>query len=205
MRAIVFKGPYKVELLDKPIPEIEDDMDIIVRVTYSALCESELHMYRGHQPSPEDFIMGHKFTGMVEKIGSTVKGIKKGDQIISPVLLLQNGYSLLFGIAALNGAQAKFLRVPLADATVMKAPEGIADNALVSMADIFPTGYFAAHNAFKELTEEQVAESTVIVVGYGHVGLCTLINAEDYKLKNLFAVGSVQSRLDLAKSLKAEP
>ena len=87
----------------------------------------------------------------------------------------------------------------------MKAPEGIADNALVLMADIFPTGYFAAYNAFKELTKEQVAESTVVLIGCGPVGLCALINAEDHKPKNLLAVDSVQSRLDLAKSLGAEP
>lgn len=87
----------------------------------------------------------------------------------------------------------------------MKAPEEIADNVLVLMADIFPTGYFAAHNAFKDLTKEQVAQSTVVVIGCGPVGLCAVINAEDYKPKNLLAVDSVQSRLDLAKSLGAEP
>lgn len=103
----------------------------------------------------------------------------------------------------------------------MKAPEGIADNALVLMADIFPTGtdylrgrstvanvltgYFAAHNAFKELTKEQIAEATVMVIGCGPVGLCALINAENYKPKHLLAVDSVPSRLNLAKSLGAEP
>lgn len=87
----------------------------------------------------------------------------------------------------------------------MKAPEGIADNALVLMADIFPTGYFAAHNAFKEMTKAQVAEATVVLIGCGPVGLCALINAEDYKPKNLLAVDSVESRLNLAKSLGAEP
>lgn len=112
---------------------------------------------------------------------------------------------MLFGTAALDGGQAEYVRVPLADATVMKAPKEIADNVLVLMADIFPTGYFAAHNAFKELTTEQVAESTAVLIGCGPVGLCALTNAEDYKPKNLLAVDSVQSRLDLAKSLGAEP
>ena len=97
------------------------------------------------------------------------------------------------------------VRVPLADSTVMKAPEGISDNALVLMADIFPTGYFAAHNAFKELTKEQIAESTVVLIGCGPVGLCALINAVDYKPKHLFAIDSIDSRLELAKSLGAEP
>ena len=87
----------------------------------------------------------------------------------------------------------------------MKAPEEIADNVLVLMADIFPTGYFAALNAFKELTKEQIADSTVVLIGCGPVGLCALLNAVDYKPKNLLAVDSVESRLELAKSLGAEP
>jgi threonine dehydrogenase-like Zn-dependent dehydrogenase len=102
----------------------------------------------------------------------------------------------------------------------MKAPEDIDNKALVLMADIFPTGrtglkpddrannglgYFAAHNAFKDLTKHQIAEATVVLIGCGPVGLCALINAETYKPKHLLAVDSVPSRLELAKSLGAEP
>ncbi|MCJ1474932.1 hypothetical protein MMC13_003592 [Lambiella insularis] len=234
MKAVVFKGPHKVALEDRPVPKIKDPTDIIVKVIYSALCGSELHVFRGHQPSGTDFIMGHEFTGTVEEVGSEVQNFKKGDQVVSPFTVswsatstlasidvinkdslkcfyCKNGYSsrcersLLFGTTALDGAQAEFVRVPLADGTVMKAPENIADNALVLMADIFPTGYFAAHNAFKELTKEQIAEATVVLIGCGPVGLCALINAENYKPKHLLAVDSVPPRLDLAKSLGAEP
>ncbi len=84
MRAVVFKGPQKVAVEDRPIPKIKDDRDIIVKVIYSALCGSELHVFRGHQPSPENFIMGHEFTGTVEEVGSAVTGFKKGDQVVSP-------------------------------------------------------------------------------------------------------------------------
>jgi len=87
----------------------------------------------------------------------------------------------------------------------MKAPKDIADQALVLMADIFPTGYFAAHNAFSSFSREQIDELTVVVIGCGPVGLCALINAEDFKPKHLFAVDGVESRLELAKSLGAEP
>ena len=87
----------------------------------------------------------------------------------------------------------------------MKAPDGIDEQALVLMADIFPTGYFAASNAFKEYTREQVSELTVVLIGCGPVGLCALINAEEYKPKHLLAVDSVPSRLEMAKSLGAEP
>jgi len=87
----------------------------------------------------------------------------------------------------------------------MKAPEGVDDKYLVLMGDIFPTGYFAANNAFKNSTPEQIAEQTVVVIGCGPVGLCALINALEFKPKHLLAVDSIPSRLELAKSLGAEP
>ncbi|KAL9612199.1 MAG: hypothetical protein Q9167_003187 [Letrouitia subvulpina] len=161
---------------------------------------------------------GHEFTGTVEEVGSAVESFKKGDPIVSPFTVscqrcfyCKNGYSSrcsncqLFGTRDLDGAQAEYVRIPLADATLVKAPEEIAEYALVLMADIFPTGYFAGYNAFKELTREQIADSVVVLVGCGPVGLCALVNVEDYKPKHILAVDSVPSRLELAKSLGAEP
>ncbi|KAK8210109.1 hypothetical protein M8818_003596 [Zalaria obscura] len=218
MKAVIFKGPHKVAIEDRPIPKIKDPGDIIVKVAYTALCGSELHVYRGHQPSPTDFIMGHEFTGHVTETGPDVKSFQKGDLVVSPFTVscgscfyCTQGYSSrcekcqLFGSAVLDGGQAEYVRVPLAESTVMKAPEGIKENALVLMADIFPTGYFAAMNAFKEMSPEQVAQSTVVLIGCGPVALCALMNIVDYKPKHLLAVDSVESRLELAKSLGAEP
>lgn len=88
---------------------------------------------------------------------------------------------------------------------MIKAPEGVDEKYLVLMGDIFPTGYFAASNAFKNSTPEQIAEQTVVVIGCGPVGLCALINALEYKPKHVLAIDSVPSRLELAKSLGAEP
>jgi len=218
MRAVVFRGPYKVAVEERAVPTIREPGDMIVRVRYSALCGSELHVFRGHQASGTGFVMGHEFTGTVEEVGDGVKGFKKGDSVVAPFtascsecFYCKNGYSsrceksVLFGCPALDGAQAEFVRIPLADGTAMKAPGGIDDKVLVLMADIFPTGYFAASNAFKDMTKEQIVEATVVVIGCGPVGLCAVINAKDYKTKNLLAVDSVPSRLDLAKSLGAEP
>jgi len=173
---------------------------------------------QGHQPSGTGFIMGHEFTGVIDEIGSSVKHFKKGDKVVAPFTVscsecfyCKNGFSSrcteckLFGSAQLEGAQAEFVRVPFADATIVKAPDAIADSALVLMADIFPTGFFSARNAFNDLTEEQIADSTVVLIGLGPVGLCALINALEYKPKHVLAVDSVQSRLDIAKSLGAEP
>ncbi|KAF2746663.1 GroES-like protein [Sporormia fimetaria CBS 119925] len=218
MKAVVFKGPHKVVIEDRPIPQITDSQDVIIKVDKTALCGSELHVFRGHQPSSTDFIMGHEFTGFVEELGSDVKTLKKGDKVVCPFtascgacFYCKNGYSsrcersVLFGCSALDGGQAQYARIPMADSTAMKAPEGIRDEALVLMADIFPTGYFAAYNGFKELTAEQVQESTVVLIGCGPVALCSLVNIVDYKPKHILAVDSVPSRLELAKSLGAEP
>jgi threonine dehydrogenase-like Zn-dependent dehydrogenase len=92
----------------------------------------------------------------------------------------------------------------LADSTAVKAPAGIEDKYLVLMADIWPTGFFAAHNGFASFKPEEISELTVVVIGCGPVGLCAVINAEEYKPKHLFAVDSVDSRLELAKGLGAE-
>ncbi|KAJ9625125.1 hypothetical protein H2203_005080 [Taxawa tesnikishii (nom. ined.)] len=199
MKAVVFKGPKKVVIEDRPIPKIKDAGDIIVKVDYTALCGSELHVFRGHQPSPTDFIMGHEFTGHVHEVGSSVSSFKPGDLVVSPFttscgecFYCKQGFSsrcekcMLFGSAVLDGGQAE-------------------ESALVLMADIFPTGYFAAHNAFKELSEAQQKEATVVLIGCGPVALCALLNIVDYKPKHLLAVDSVPSRLELAKSLGAEP
>ena len=179
---------------------------------------SELHIFRGHEPSDAGFIMGHEFTGTVVETGSSITTVKKGDMIVSPFTVscrncfyCESGCSsrceksLVFGTSLLDGGQAEYVRIPLADSTVMKAPEGIEDLKLCLLADIWPTGYFAAANAFRDIEAERVRDSTVVVIGCGPVGLCALINALDHKPKHLLAVDGVRSRLDIAKSLGAEP
>jgi threonine dehydrogenase-like Zn-dependent dehydrogenase len=114
-------------------------------------------------------------------------------------------YSLLFGSPGLDGGQAEFVRVPHADGTLMKAPAEVDQRVLVLTADIFPTGWFGARNAFNALQPQPATEAVVVVVGCGPVGLCAIISALEYKPKHLFAVDSVDSRLELARKLGAEP
>ncbi|CAJ2506901.1 Uu.00g080870.m01.CDS01 [Anthostomella pinea] len=218
MNAVVFDGPHKVSLQQRPVPKIQQDGDIIVKVHASGLCGSELHTFRGHAHSGTGFIMGHEFTGKVVAVGQSVKTVKVGDKIVSPFTVscldcfyCKNGYtarcanSLLFGSERLDGAQADYVRVPLADGTVLKAPPEIDDEALVLMADIFPTGFYGARNAFNSLGSQDPSEATAVIIGCGPVGLCALVSALEYKPKHLFAIDSVDSRLDIAKSLGAEP
>jgi len=218
MKAVVFKGPGKVVVEDRPIPAIQDAGDIIVKVDRTALCGSELHVFRGHQPSGTEFVMGHEFTGHVHEAGSSVKNFKAGDHVVTPFttscgecFYCKHGFSSrcvksqLFGSTGLDGAQAEYVRVPLADSTAVKAPPGIKDEALVLMADIFPTGFFAAKNGFQYSTPDEISDSVVVLVGCGPVALCALCSIMDYKPKHVLAVDSVPSRLELAKSLGAEP
>jgi threonine dehydrogenase-like Zn-dependent dehydrogenase len=162
--------------------------------------------------------MGHEFTGVVDQLGPAVRNFKKGDLIVAPFttscgecFYCTNGYTsrcekgMLFGCPLLDGAQAEFVRVPLADSTAVKAPEGIDELKLCLMADIFPTGYFAASNAFTGLEDAKILQSTVILIGCGPVGLCALVNALAYKPKHLLAVDGVEDRLGQAKRLGAEP
>ena len=162
--------------------------------------------------------MGHEFTGRVHEIGSSVKNFKKDDHVVCPFttscgecFYCKHGFSSrcvesqLFGSTGLDGAQAEYVRVPLADSTAVKAPDGIKDEALVLMADIFPTGMFAAKHGFQYSTPEEIKESVVVLIGCGPVALCALCNIVDYNPKAILAVDSVPSRLDLAKSLGAEP
>ena len=168
--------------------------------------------------SAPDFIMGHEFTGFVHKVGSAVTSLQIGDLIVAPFttccgecFYCMNDYSsrceqgMLFGCPMLDGAQAEYVRIPLAESTVMKAPEGIDQLKLCLMADIFPTGYFAAMNAFSGLEQTQILESTVVLIGCGPVGLCALVNVLQFKPKNVIAIDGVEDRLSEAKRLGAEP
>ena len=162
--------------------------------------------------------MGHEATGEVFEVGSDVKEHKKGDVVVMPFTVscgecfyCKHGFSSrcekcqLFGCPVLDGSQAEYCRVPLADATAVKAPEGIEEKKLVLMADIFPTGYFAASNAFRGFDKETISQSVVMLIGCGPVGLCAFINALEYKPRIILAVDRVESRLALAKRLGAEP
>ncbi|KAF2455823.1 chaperonin 10-like protein [Lineolata rhizophorae] len=218
MRAVVFKEPHRVEVEQRPIPQIEDPKDVIVKVEYTALCGSELHVFRGHQPSPVGFIMGHEFTGTVEEAGADVMAFKKGDRIVSPFttacgecFYCTNGFSSrcesvkLFGSAVLEGAQAQYVRVPSAPSTLFPSPPSAAIPAhlQVLLSDIFPTGYFGARTAFSFLPAPSIRDSTCVLLGCGPVGLCALVCALDYAPRRVVAVDGVQARLDRARELGA--
>jgi threonine dehydrogenase-like Zn-dependent dehydrogenase len=84
MKAVVFNGPYSISVQDRPVPQLQHDRDIIVKVSATALCGSELHTFRGLEKTEPDFIMGHEFTGTIVEAGSAVKTVQVGDRVVCP-------------------------------------------------------------------------------------------------------------------------
>ncbi|KAJ4177975.1 hypothetical protein NW755_013525 [Fusarium falciforme] len=218
MKAVVFDGVLQVSVQDRPFPKIQNDDDVIIKVHMTALCGSELHVYRGIEPSTTGYIMGHEFTGTVVAAGHGVKSVQIGDKVVSPFttscgtcfFCVNSGTarcvnSQPLGSERLDGAQAEYVRVPQADGTIIKAPATIPDQALILMADIFPTGYFGVKSALEMMPRLRTQDATIVVVGCGPVGLCAIASAAALHPRHLFAVDSVSNRLDQARNLGAEP
>src|SRR3954463_7436430 len=180
MKAIVWHGKGDVRCDTVPDAKIEDPKDAVVRITSTAICGSDLHLYDGFMPTMKSGdIIGHEPMGIVEEVGRDVKNLRKGDRVVIPFTiccgscffcqkqlwsLCDNsnpnaaavekmygfscaalfGYSHLFGGYA--GGQAEYVRVPFAVVGPFKIPEGLTDEQVVFLTDIFPTGYMAAEN-----------------------------------------------------------
>ncbi len=212
MLAMTYHGPKKVKATKKPDPKILHPNDVILRVTRSAVCGSDLHLYHGMVPDTRvGSTFGHEFTGVVESVGSSVETLAAGDRIMVPFNIscgrcfycqrwlfgnceLTNpsatvasgvfGYSHTTG--GYDGGQAQYVRVPFADVGPMKIPNDMHDEDVLLLTDAFPTGYMAA-----EMGSIQAGD-TVICFGAGPVGL--------FATKSAFLMGAgrviVVDRLD---------
>ena len=186
MRAMTYRGPYKIRIEEKDIPSIEHPNDAIVRVELAAICGSDLHLYHGMMPDTRvGHTFGHEFIGVVETVGPSVQNLKPGDRVMVPFNiycgscyfcargLYSNchnvnpnatavggiyGYSHTCG--GYDGGQAEFVRVPFADVGPFKIESNLKDEQVLFLTDIFPTGYEAAENCNIEVvhgSEPQVA------------------------------------------------
>lgn len=191
MKAMVYRGPYKVRVEEKDIPRIEHPNDAIVRVTLAAICGSDLHLYHGLMPDTRiGHTFGHEFIGVVHEVGSSVQNLKVGDRVMVPFNIYCGscyfcsrglyanchnvnpnatavggiyGYSHTTG--GYDGGQAEFVRVPFADVGPSVIPDWLNDEDAVLMTDALATGYFGAQIG-------DIAEGdTVVVFGAGPVGL----------------------------------
>ena len=191
MRAMSYRGPFRVRVENKPEPEIEHPNDAIVRVTRAAICGSDIHLYHGLMPDLRvGTTFGHEFIGVVEEVGPEVNNLKAGDKVLVPFNVCCGfcyfcsrglygnchntnpnatavggiyGYSHTCGGWA--GGQAEYVRVPFANFGPEKIPDGISDDDALMLTDALPTGYQAAQMG--DIKEGQ----TVVVFGAGPVGI----------------------------------
>ncbi|MFQ6020161.1 MAG: alcohol dehydrogenase catalytic domain-containing protein, partial [Dehalococcoidia bacterium] len=211
MKAVTFQGPYKVEVRDVPDPAIQEPTDAIIRVTTSAICGSDLHVYNGRLPLPATgWIIGHEYIGVIEEVGPDVTDFKRGDRVVGSFsagcgdcfycrgrLSSQCLRQQPFGFFTLAGAQAQYLRVPFSSFTLEKVPDSLSDEQAVFLGDILSTGYFAADQG-------GIGKGDVVaVVGCGAVGLFALMSARLFNPKAVIAIDSLPERLALAERVGA--
>ncbi|WP_037853177.1 glutathione-independent formaldehyde dehydrogenase [Streptomyces sp. NRRL S-340] len=222
MKAVVYEKPFNVTVRDVDDPRIQHPNDVIVRVTSSAICGSDLHMYEGRTAAEAGIVFGHENLGIVEEAGSGVTSLAEGDRVVMPFnvacgfckncLAGKTGFCLTvnpgfaggaYGYVAMGpytGGQAERLRVPFADFNCLKLPPGEEfETDFVLLADIFPTGYHGC-----ELAQVIPGES-VAVFGAGPVGLMAAYSALLRGASKVFSVDRVPERLAKAEEIGAIP
>ena len=222
MKALVYKGPFEVAVENVPDPSLHHPNDVIVEITSSCICGSDLHMYEGRTAAQPGIVFGHENMGVIREAGPAVKERKVGDRVVMPFNVacgfcknclggftgfcttVNPGFAGgAYGYVAMGpwvGGQAEYLQVPYADFNCLPLPQGReheADFAL--LADIFPTGYHGA-----ELAGVKPGES-VAVFGAGPVGLMAAYSCLIRGASEVYSVDHVQERLDAAKGMGAIP
>src|ERR671926_157443 len=203
MRAMVYRGPYKVRVEEKDIPPIEHPNDAIVRVTLAAICGSDLHLYHGMMPDTRvGMTFGHEFVGTVHEVGSSVQNLAVGDRVMVPFnvycgscyFCARGLYSNSHTCGGYDGGQAEFVRVPFADVGPAKIPDWMDEEDAVLLTDACPTGYFGAQLG-------DIAEGdTVVVFGAGPVGLFAAKSAWLMGAGRVIVIDHLEYRLEKARS-----
>ena len=219
MLAMTYQGPYRVRVVEKPMPEILHPKDAIVRVTRACVCGSDLHLYHGLVPDTRvGQTFGHEFVGIVEEIGPDVQTLKAGDRVIVPFNIFcgecffcQKGlysnchntnpnatavggiYGYSHTTGGYEGGQAEYVRVPFADAGPMKIPDTIDDENAALCTDAYPTGYQAA-----EMGEIKQGD-TVVIFGAGPIGLFAAKSSWFLGAGRVLIVDEYEYRLEFAK------
>jgi threonine dehydrogenase-like Zn-dependent dehydrogenase len=227
MKATCWMGRKHVEVQDVPDPQILNPHDAIVRVTSTAICGSDVHLYDGFIPTMQrGDVLGHEFMGEVVEVGSEVANLRPGDRVVVPFpiacgrcnmcqrqlySLCENsnpnawmaeqlwgyspcgifGYSHMLGGYA--GGQAEYVRVPFADVGPLRVPEGLSDEQVLFLSDIFPTGYMAAEQC-------NIQPGDVVAVwGCGPVGQFAIKSAYMLGAERVIAIDRFEYRMRIAR------
>ncbi|MBT2569302.1 zinc-dependent alcohol dehydrogenase [Planococcus sp. ISL-110] len=223
MKAVTFQGTKNMQVKNVKDPEIQKKDDIIVKITSTAICGTDLHIYQGALPTTKDTVIGHEPMGIVEEVGPDVTKVKKGDRIVLPFNVScgkcfycsnemesqcdnsndnphfdTGGY---FGLTErygdYSGGQAEYLRVPYGNFMPLLVPESseLEDESLLFLSDVLPTAWWSVEHAGVKKGD------TVVVLGCGPIGLMTQKFAWMQGASRVIAVDEVPYRMELAKKM----
>ncbi|HEY5399317.1 MAG TPA: alcohol dehydrogenase catalytic domain-containing protein [Trebonia sp.] len=214
MQALVYHGPGQKAWEEVPDPEITDEGDVIVRVDATTICGTDLHILAGDLPEVHaGRILGHEAVGTIDEVGANVHRLCPGDRVLVSCIsacgtcqlcregrygqcLEDGGWVLGHRI---DGTQAEYVRVPYADTSTYRIPDGVTDEAILMLADILPTGYEVGVLAGGVRPGDVVA-----VVGAGPVGLAAIASAKLFSPSHIVAVDLSDARLEAARSFGAD-
>jgi alcohol dehydrogenase len=212
MKALVYQGPGKMALEQRPKPEIAAPTDAIVKITKTTICGTDLHILKGDLPGCEPGrILGHEGVGIVEAIGAAVTAFKPGDRVLISCVsacgkclycrkqmfshCMTGGWILGNTI---DGTQAEFVRIPHADTSLYPIPAGADEDALVMLSDILPTGFECG-----VLNGRVRPGNCIAIVGAGPIGLAALLTAQFYSPGEIIMIDLDDNRLAVAKRFGA--
>src|SRR5271167_842809 len=212
MKALVYVGPGKKALEERPKPNITAPTDAIVKITTTTICGTDLHILKGDVPSCQPGrILGHEGVGIVEKVGAAVTAFNPGDRVliscVSACGKCEYCRKQMFSHCTtggwilgnkIDGTQAEFVRIPYAETSLYPIPEGADEEALVMLSDILPTGFECG-----VLNGKVEPGSTVAIVGVGPIGLAALLTAQFFSPAEIIMIDLDDNRLEVAKRFGA--
>ena len=214
MKALVYHGPGEKAWEKAPDPRIEEPTDAIVRIDSSTICGTDLHILKGDVPEVRPgTILGHEAVGTVVETGAGVSTLAVGDRVLVSCItscgrcrfckearygLCTGGGGWIFG-HLIDGLQAEYARVPFADTSVYKVPDGLGDEQVLFLADILPTAYEVG-----VLNGRVQPGDTVAIVGAGPIGLAAILTARLFTPAHVVAIDLDESRLERARELGAD-
>ena len=226
MKAAVFVDKGRIELADKPIPDVGPN-DALVRITTTTICGTDVHILKGEYPVAKGLTVGHEPVGVIEKLGSAVQGYTEGQRVIAGAIcpnfnsyaaqdgapsqdgsyLVAQGLCGCHGYKAtagwrfgnlIDGTQAEYVLVPDAQANLAPIPDGLTDEQVLMCPDIMSTGFKGAENANSRIGD------TVVVFAQGPIGLCATAGARLLGATTIIAVDGNDHRLGIAKKMGAD-
>ena len=214
MKALVYHGPGRRALEEVPKPTIMAPTDVIVKLTTTTICGSDLHILKGDVPAVTDGrILGHEGVGVIDEVGDAVIGFQVGDRVIISCISscgkcenckksmyshCLNGGGWILG-HLIDGTQAEYVRVPFADNSTYKVPDGVTDEQMIVLADILPTAYEVG-----VLNGAVRPGDVVAIIGAGPIGLAAIMTAQLFSPSHIVAIDLADSRLEAARKFGAD-